>query len=97
MPNKFEKLRSQMSPGSQASAAKERLISVLAEDQADSYFSDSDGRSELSQRFRKGFVGFESMSISDLIASARDSGVADDLEQDIALLKAGIRVPTRPA
>ncbi|EEF25621.1 conserved hypothetical protein [Ricinus communis] len=70
-----------------AKDARERLVEALVQDQVNSYSGASDGWSQLESVFRTGFTGFENLSDSELVQAAKDSGVARELEAEIATLE----------
>jgi hypothetical protein len=64
------------------------LISVLAEDQATSYFSDSNGRVKLEELFREGYKGFDNMSPAELVQCAKDACLTSRCADAVAVIEA---------
>lgn len=56
---------------------RQRAIQILADDQAESYTSDGEGRQWLAQRMREGFKGFNDMSLASLMQAMADADLGD--------------------
>lgn len=66
--------------------ARETAIAALAQDLADSYTGDRDG-SHLVDLLRRGFLGFDNMTLAELRQAAVDAGIDQRLGESLATLE----------